>query len=652
MYKNIFIISLLFVCINTVSGETLSDITISSPVFTNSINESKYPLHILQNDEINTNRSIGDNLKGLSGITNADYGIAVGQPVIRGLTGSRIKILSNTVGVNDLSGLSADHMINVDLNNISHIEVLRGPSSIFVEGGTSGGIVNVISDILNEKKYDDEVIKYDRSYTSVNKGYANNFLIKKNLFNTNVFFSINNKHLDIYDIPDGALFEDGVEKGRLANSDHKNQNVNLGLSFPREWGYFGIAFEDNNAIYGIPFHAEEEGHDDDEGEHRIFSETRTETYTFKGKINTLPFFNYIDYSYRDSNSFLREHEEDGSATLTSNSNALSVKFNFDEGSTEQSVLLKYNNVESPMSVSAYIPSSESYDRSISYFTRHQINSYEVDFAGRYESNSRDSSEQRYGDTSVSFATSLSSMIGNSLFYNVGYAHVSRSPNIAELFAIGSHGPTQRYERGNNKLTREVSRNIELALQYNINDIDIDLNMYRNNISDFIYLRDLSTSTGGKVDANWDQQDGVMQGYELSISKSYQLRDGSLLMKISRDDISGVFDNNTYIPRITPAKNVLSLKYENKRDETYHASLMYADFQKDIAANETKTKSYIDIDLAYSKKIRFDSKRDLNIKVYGDNVLNKTIRNHSSFVKDNVPTPGANFGIDVSLSYKF
>ena len=80
--------------------------------------------------------------------------------------------------------------------------------------------------------------------------------------------------------------------------------------------------------------------------------------------------------------------------------------------------------------------------------------------------------------------------------------------------------------------------------------------------------------------------------------------------------------------------------------------MYTDFQKDIAANETKTKSYIDIDLAYSKKIRFDSKRDLNIKVYGDNVLNKTIRNHSSFVKDNVPMPGANFGIDVSLSYKF
>ena len=111
------------------------------------------------------------------------------------------------------------------------------------------------------------------------------------------------------------------------------------------------------------------------------------------------------------------------------------------------------------------------------------------------------------------------MIGNSLSYNVGYAHVSRSPNIAELFAIGSHGPTQRYERGNNKLTREVSRNIELALQYNINDIDVDLNMYRNSINDFIYLRDLSTSTGGKVDANWDQQDAVMQGYELSISKS-------------------------------------------------------------------------------------------------------------------------------------
>ena len=49
---------------------------------------------------------------------------------------------------------------------------------------------------------------------------------------------------------------------------------------------------------------------------------------------------------------------------------------------------------------------------------------------------------------------------------------------------------------------------------------------------------------------------------------------------------------------------------------------------------------------------FDSHKDLIINLYGYNILNNTVRNHSSFVKDNVPMPGANFGIDVSLGYTF
>ena len=54
----------------------------------------------------------------------------------------------------------------------------------------------------------------------------------------------------------------------------------------------------------------------------------------------------------------------------------------------------------------------------------------------------------------------------------------------------------------------------------------------------------------------------------------------------------------------------------------------------------------------SQKIILDSRQSFIIDVYGNNVLNKTIRNHSSLVKDNVPMPGANFGINMSLKYKF
>ena len=649
MSKNIFLISLLYICINTVSSETLSDVSITSPMFTNSINENKYPMHILQSEEINSSKSIGDNLKGLSGISNVDYGAAVGQPMIRGLTGNRTKLFSNNIGINDLSGLSGDHINNIDLNNISHIEVLKGPSSIFTQGGSSGGIINVISDIVNEKKYNNEVIKLD--YASVNNGYGHNFLFKRNLFNTNIFFSINNKHLDNYSLPDGSLFEDGTEKSSLANSDNKNQNMSFGLSFPRKWGYFGISFENTDGVYGIPFHAEEEEEEEEEEAHRIFTKVETETYTLKGKINNIKFFDSVDYIYRDSNSFLKEHEEDGSASLDSNSKALSFKFNLDDDLYEKRLLFQYEHIKSPMT-GAYLPSSVSYDRAISYFLRTKNKPYELDFTGRYESNSRDSSSQRYGDTSISFGTSISHKFGKSSFYNLGYSHVSRSPSISELFANGSHGATQRYEQGNNNISREVSRNIELGLQYNFNEIDINLNLYRNNINNFIYLKDESTSTGGKTDATWSQKSAIIQGYEISASKLYNFDNAALLVKLSRDDVSGIFDDNAYIPRMIPARNILSLKYESQKDDVYYLDLIYTEPQGDMSSIETKTNSYIDLDLGYSKKIILDSRQSFIIDVYGNNVLNKTIRNHSSLVKDNVPMPGANFGINMSLKYKF
>ena len=97
---------------------------------------------------------------------------------------------------------------------------------------------------------------------------------------------------------------------------------------------------------------------------------------------------------------------------------------------------------------------------------------------------------------------------------------------------------------------------------------MDINLYRNSINNFIYLAYQSTSTGGKTDVNWSQKSGVIQGYELSVSKTYYIGEGDLLVKLSRDEISGIFDDNTYIPRITPAKNVLSLKYENQKNDTY------------------------------------------------------------------------------------
>ncbi len=114
-----------------VQADDLTPLEVESSLLSNTVRESKYPLAIIGSTDINSTQSIGTIIKRIPGISNSDYGAAVGQPVIRGLGGNRVKVLSDNDTVNDLSHISADHPNMVNTSDASHIEVIKGPASIF-----------------------------------------------------------------------------------------------------------------------------------------------------------------------------------------------------------------------------------------------------------------------------------------------------------------------------------------------------------------------------------------------------------------------------------------------------------------------------------------------------------------------------------------
>ena len=87
--------------------------------------QSPTHLHVIDGQSIATDasQSIGASLDDLVGVSSSDYGAAVGQPIIRGMSGSSVRVLNNGVVVRDVSGLGPDHINDVDLNNIQQIEV-------------------------------------------------------------------------------------------------------------------------------------------------------------------------------------------------------------------------------------------------------------------------------------------------------------------------------------------------------------------------------------------------------------------------------------------------------------------------------------------------------------------------------------------------
>ncbi len=88
----------------------------------------------------NSNASIGDVLKTISGVTSLNTGNTVVKPVINGLHSSRITLINNGVRQQDQEW-GAEHAPNIDLNTAGNITVLKGASALQYSGDALGGVV-------------------------------------------------------------------------------------------------------------------------------------------------------------------------------------------------------------------------------------------------------------------------------------------------------------------------------------------------------------------------------------------------------------------------------------------------------------------------------------------------------------------------------
>ena len=279
----LFIISALIT--NNIIADEIEEVIVTSSYINQSSDEIKDPLHIITEQELETGptQSLGESIDNLLGVSSSDYGAAVGQPIIRGMSGSRVKVLSNGLLVRDISGLGADHLNEVDMNSIKQIEIVRGPSSLMYSNGAIGGIVNVVDDTIAKQNFEERDLRLGLETQSVNDGEVGQFSFKDNLGGLNISYAYKDGSFDNYDIPMGAVIhseeeheEDHEEEheehdedlGYLENSDYESQSHRLGLSTVGNWGHLGASFQDIESLYGIPFHGEEHsehgGHDEEE----------------------------------------------------------------------------------------------------------------------------------------------------------------------------------------------------------------------------------------------------------------------------------------------------------------------------------------------------------------------------------------------------
>ena len=690
--------------------------------------ETLNPIYVIDGDDFmdGPTQTLGDAIDGYLGISIADYGAAVGQPIIRGMSGPRVKILKNGMVNRDVSGLGADHLNDLDLNDIQQLEIVMGPSSLLYANGTSGGIINVVDDCISALNYELPELRVGYETQSVNDGTSENLNFKNNINGFNVNFGFKRIDFGNYDVPFGAVLheeehddhdehddhedeEHEEDMGFLNNSDYAVEATKFGISKVEDWGYIGFSVDNLESVYGIPFHGEE--HEDEHGdeeeheEERIFSTTDSESFTIKGSYNVNGnLVNKVDFTFRESEYTLteahaeeeghddHEEEEEHAPTVFSNqATEYGAIFDISDNNVERKVA--FNVVDEDNSIvgeEAFMNPANNEEFTIGYYMSRDLDLFNVDLGVRIDQIERSGSvtDEDHGDidnyniddTTNSFAVNIGRNLNDNLDISLGYASVERLPSVVELFMNGPHLATGRFEVGDPTLSSETSNNFDITLNYEKDDFYAYASFYITDVDNYIALIDEEEDHddhedehhdeededghhddddhgddhdnhghGNLIHANYMQEDAEFDGYEFEIGRTLDIGMGELKVSFGRDVVNAKFSDGHYVPRINPARNIYSLSYK-QNDIVFKLNLKDVDKQSDIGEGETVTKGYRMLDTRLTKTFNLRDKSELRVSIFGNNLLDEVARNHSSFVKNEVPLPGKNIGVKFNLTF--
>jgi iron complex outermembrane receptor protein len=779
----------------TVTGneETLLEEIIVTASFVG-VNESMAtrPIHVVSGETLEQNgaQTLGSHLDSLLGVSSADFGAAVGQPIIRGLSGNRVRVLNNGTVVRDVSALGPDHAVDVSLNDVQQVEVVRGPSALLYSNGSIGGIVNVVDNTIPKSDLDGFSGSVGAEAQSVNDGEAADVSLRGNLGGLNLTYSYQDVDMEGYEIPKGAVIgahhdedhdedhDEGHDEGHdedhdedhggehgdehgdmdtLANSDVSTTSHRFGVSTTGDWGYVGLSYSDLSSTYGIPFHSEaahdeeghddhdedhdedhdddhDEGHDDHDDEHgddhegeRIFSKTESEIISLSGSFKTsLSFLNAIDFSVKQSDYELKEqhaegehgdeeHEggdghEEGPTVFSNEATELSISLDLSSGERIRRVVLNHAMEEiSIIGEEAFMAPVDSTETTLGFFSSDDVGFATLDIGLRFDQIDRDGfiaemhhdedhdedhegdhdddhegdhdddhegdhdeameyDPYSFSDEVFSAAATLRRDLNEHASLSLGLASVSKTPSAVELFMNGEHLASSRYEVGDVNLDTERSDNIDLAFTFDSHNWFGSAAVYYNRVDNYIYLRDELEEEheahmgedhgdehgehgdhGGLILSEYTQQDADFTGYEIEVGARFVLPRGEFEVTLGRDEVDAEFKDGRAVPRIVPARNMLTARYTL---DDFSAKLLVKDVERqtDVAMGETVTEGFTLVNADASWSYGFNDSTRLTLTAFARNLTDEVSRNHTSFVKDQVPLPGRNIGVRVRLAF--
>ncbi len=645
--------------------------------------------------------TIGETLKFTPGVHSNYYGPVAAAPVIRGLDGPRVKVLSNGLDSADVSRVGPDHAISADAITTEQIEVLRGPATLLYGSGAIGGVVNLVDNRIPRQMRSPQTV-IDTKYNSVSDETTAALAHDGSAGEFAWHFDGYDRQSNNFDTPTFTN-DEGETLSQIANSQLDNQALNLGGSWVTTDGLIGLSYGRINSQYGIPghhHHGEEETasaqEHADEGVYADLTQNRyglaAEWYAPVKGIETIALQSaYTDYQHAEVEGGVPGTRFDNDSL----ENRLSIEHSDFLGWHGLVGLHQQQNDFAASGEEAFTPATDTHSNALFILEEKSFGDLQWQLGARLErvshtpvnsehDTSHDEAEHeelllsKYSATASSVSSGLVWQFVPGYQWSLQLSHSTRAPGASELFANGLHIATQGYELGLGyelsedgdihyhpaAVQKEVANNIDLGFAKTKGELTFSYNFFLNEVDDFIYQANTGLTMAqlhaheeheGEAEADHAHDDFAVYQYRQADARLYGAEFAltwrfapAQQLEFFADSVRAELKSGGDLPRTPPIKAGVSYQYQGE-NWSGQLGLTHYGKQDKIAVDETITAGYtlVDANVSYD----FDlSALDLTAYLKATNLTDKLGFVHSSFVKEDVPLPGRSLALGLTARF--
>ncbi|ENO88255.1 TonB-dependent receptor domain-containing protein [Thauera linaloolentis] len=661
----------------------LAPVTVSASALALGANDMSTPVSVLAGDELVRRRAatLGDSLNSEPGIAASQFGAGASRPIIRGMDGPRVKVLSDGAEIMDASSISPDHAVALEPMLTRQIEVLRGPSALAYGGGAIGGVVNVLDNRVPTAVPQNGVEgSIELRADSAARAGVGAFEITAG--SGNIAIHAEGLKRDANDYRVGDDWHDGR---RVDGSYNTTDSGSLGLSWVGERGYLGVAWSRQKNEYGLPGHSHEfedchphgdhlhcgghghdhghgdDDHDDHDHDHEHahgvpFVKLDSKRWDLRGELfNPLPGFTRLRLRAAHTDYVHDEIEkEDGEQHISTRfrSKAHDGRIELEHaplGGWRGTVGLQTSRRDfSANGEEAYVPPTLTKKHGLFLVEEYTTGDWRFEAGLRHEWQDIDVDSAQRDRSHRGNSVSLGAVWNFAPQYALGLSlsRTQRLPSAEELYANGIHLATSTWEVGNPDLKAETSRNIDLSLRKTEGATTFSVGVFHNRVKDYIYANTLDTHESFQL-IEYAQRDASFTGIEGRLRQQLSPVFGATVFGDyvrARLDSGGDRD----LPRI-PAHRIGLRLDADWNNWTGEVELYRVGRQDKVAAFESETAGYNILNLGASYRGKYEGLPWL-LYVKANNLTDKLAYNHSSFIKHVAPLVGRNLTVGVRLEF--